>query len=76
MPEWRVPLADVEIGEAEIEAVADDLPLRLAQHGPADRGARGALRRVHGAEHAIAVTNGTAALHLICLAAGSAPGTR
>ena len=27
-----------------------------------------------GAEHAIAVTNGTAALHLICLAAGLGPG--
>ena len=50
------------------------LPLRLAQHGAADGGARGAFAAYIGTEHAIAVTNGTAALHLICLAAGLGPG--
>jgi dTDP-4-amino-4,6-dideoxygalactose transaminase len=42
--------------------------------GPRTEELEGAFSEYVGAEHAIAVTNGTAALHLICLAAGLGPG--
>ena len=37
MPDWRVPLADVEIGEAGDRAVTETYRSRLAQHGPPHR---------------------------------------
>ena len=44
---------------------ARDRPLRLVEHGPAGRGVRAASSRRSAAHaHAIAVANGTAALHL------------
>ena len=41
MPDWQVPLADVESARRTSGGLRD-LPVRLAQHGAADRGARGA----------------------------------
>ena len=74
MPDWRVPLADVEIGEAEIEAVAATYRSGWLSMGPRTEELEQGFSEYVGAGHAVAVTNGTAALHLICLAAGLGPG--
>ena len=74
MPEWRVPLADVEVGEAEIAAVTDTYRSGWLSMGPRTEELELRLAEYVGASHAIAVTNGTAALHLSCLAAGLGPG--
>jgi dTDP-4-amino-4,6-dideoxygalactose transaminase len=73
MPEWRVPLADVEIGEAEIAAVTDTYRSGWLSMGPRTEELESRFAEYTGARHAIAVTNCTAALHLICLAAGLGP---
>jgi dTDP-4-amino-4,6-dideoxygalactose transaminase len=74
MPEWRVPLADVEIGEEEIAAVTDTYRSGWLSMGPRTEDLESAFAEYTGAGHAIAVTNGTAALHLICMASGLGPG--
>ena len=75
MPEWKVPLADVEISEAEIEAVSDTYRSGWLSMGPRTVELESAFAESYvRSAHAIAVTNGTAALHLICLAAGLGPG--
>ena len=74
MPEWRVPLADVEIGEDEIAAVADTYRSGWLSMGPRTVELEERFAEYTGSRHAIAATNGTAALHLICLAAGLGPG--
>ena len=74
MSDWRVPLADVEIGEAEIAAVTDTYRSGWLSMGPRTQELEERFAAYVGTEHAIAVTNGTAALHLICLAAGLGPG--
>jgi dTDP-4-amino-4,6-dideoxygalactose transaminase len=74
MPDWRVPLADVEIGEGEIEAVVETYRSGWLSMGPRTEEFEARFAEYTGSEHAIAVTNGTAALHLICLASGVGPG--
>jgi dTDP-4-amino-4,6-dideoxygalactose transaminase len=74
MPEWRVPLADVEIGEPEIAAVAETYRSGWLSMGPRTEEMESRFAEYTGSRHAIAVTNCTAALHLICLAAGIGPG--
>jgi dTDP-4-amino-4,6-dideoxygalactose transaminase len=74
MPEWKVPLADVEIGEAELEEVVATYRSGWLSMGPRTEELEARFAEYVGTEHAIAVANGTAALHLICLAAGLGPG--
>jgi dTDP-4-amino-4,6-dideoxygalactose transaminase len=74
MPEWRVPLADVEVSEEEIAAVAETYRSGWLSMGPRTEELEGKFAEYVGAGHAVAVTNGTAALHLICAAAGLGPG--
>jgi dTDP-4-amino-4,6-dideoxygalactose transaminase len=74
MTEWRVPLADVEIGEAEIEEVAATYRSGWLSMGPRTGELEQRFAEYAGSEHAVAVTNGTAALHLICMAAGLGAG--
>jgi dTDP-4-amino-4,6-dideoxygalactose transaminase len=74
MPDWRVPLSDLEIGEAEIAAVADTYRSGWLSMGPRTEELEGRFAAYVGSRHAVAVTNGTAALHLICMAAGLGPG--
>ncbi|MGH2955376.1 MAG: DegT/DnrJ/EryC1/StrS family aminotransferase [Solirubrobacterales bacterium] len=76
MPDWRVPLADVKIGEEEIAAVADTYRSGWLSMGPRTEELERRFADYVGARHAVATTNGTAALHLICLAAGLGPGDR
>jgi dTDP-4-amino-4,6-dideoxygalactose transaminase len=74
MARWRVPLADVVVPEADIAAVADVYRSGWLSMGPETEAFEADFAAYTGADHAVAVTNGTAALHLICLAAGLGPG--
>ena len=74
MPEWQVPLADVVVTEADIEAVAETYRSGWLSMGPRTEELEDAFARYAGARHAIAVSSGTAALHLICMAADIGPG--
>jgi dTDP-4-amino-4,6-dideoxygalactose transaminase len=74
MAQWSVPLADLVVPEGDIEAVADVYRSGWLSMGPATAALEADFAAYTGARHAIAVTNGTAALHLLCLAAGLGPG--
>jgi dTDP-4-amino-4,6-dideoxygalactose transaminase len=74
MPEVRVPLADVVVPEEDIDAVADVYRSGWLSMGPQTEALEGAFAAYTGARHALAVANGTAALHLICAAAGCGAG--
>jgi dTDP-4-amino-4,6-dideoxygalactose transaminase len=74
MPSVKVPLADVVVPEEDIQVVADVYRSGWLSLGPQTRAFEDALAEYVRAGHAIAVANGTAALHLICLAAGIGPG--
>src|SRR5919108_1134571 len=71
---WEVPLADVVVPDADIAVVADVYRSGWLSMGPRTQEFERALAEYTGAPHAFGVTNGTAALHLICLAAGLGPG--
>lgn len=62
------------ISEGDIQAVADCLRSDYLTCGPATEAFESALMEVTGAEYVTAVSNGTAALHLACLAAGIGEG--
>lgn len=74
MPQWTVPLADVVVPEDDIAAVADVYRSGWLSMGPETEALEREFAAYTGATHALAVTNGTAALHLICVAAGLGPG--
>ena len=64
--EWRVPLADIDFGPEEEAAVLKVLQSRWLTMGSVTQAFEKEFTEAVGAEHAIAVTNGTAALHLAC----------
>jgi len=71
---WKIPLSDIDFTSEESEAV-----LKVIESGWLTMGAvtgqfEGEFAEYTGARHAIAVANGTAALHLACVAAGIGPG--
>jgi dTDP-4-amino-4,6-dideoxygalactose transaminase len=70
VPAWQVPLADVVVPEEDVEAVSEVYRSGWLSMGPRTAEFERALSEYTGARHAIATTNGTAALHLICLATG------
>jgi dTDP-4-amino-4,6-dideoxygalactose transaminase len=74
MIEWTVPLSDVRYSAEDVEAVAE-----VYRSGWLSGGARVAafeeeFAAFAGGRHAVAVSSGTAALHLICAALGLGPG--
>ncbi len=71
---WRIPLADVDVGPEEVEAVAQVLQSRWLTMGEVTARFERAFAEYVGARHAIAVANATAALHLANLALGVGPG--
>jgi len=73
-PQWRIALADVSIGDEEIAAVTEVLRSGWLSMGPTTEHFEQALGDYLGAEHVLAVTNGTAALHLAAAALGIGPG--
>jgi dTDP-4-amino-4,6-dideoxygalactose transaminase len=74
MPAWTVPLADLVVSEEDIAAVVDVYRSGWLSMGPQTEALEREFAAYAGARHALAVANGTAALHLICAAAGLGPG--
>jgi dTDP-4-amino-4,6-dideoxygalactose transaminase len=74
MSEWRVPLTDIAMAEQDIEAVTECLRSGWLTLGPRTQAFETALAEHVGTPHAIAVSSGTAALHLACRAAGLSHG--
>jgi len=71
---WRVPLADVVVSAEDVDVVADTYRSGWLSMGPRTEELEQRFADYTGAPHAIATTNGTAALHLICAASGLGPG--
>jgi len=69
-----IPLSAPDIGEAEIEAVAEVLRGQRLSLGPKMEAFEHAMAEYIGVPHAVAVSSGTAGLHLALLALGVAPG--
>lgn len=72
--DWRVPLADVTLGKKEEDAVLEVLRSGWLTMGAVTQAFEQELAAFVGARHAFAVNNGTAALHLACLAVGLGKG--
>ena len=62
------------LDEADYQAVLDVLKSDYLTCGPKIEELEDRLCRLTGAGHAVSVSNGTAALHIACLAAGVGPG--
>jgi dTDP-4-amino-4,6-dideoxygalactose transaminase len=71
---WAVPLADVRLESEDVEAVLDVLRSGWLTMGPRTAAFEAALAGWIGTPFALAVSSGTAALHLACRAAGIGPG--
>jgi dTDP-4-amino-4,6-dideoxygalactose transaminase len=69
-----VPLFDVELTEADVEAVAATLRSGWLTMGPQTQRFEEVFAEHLGVEHAVALSSCTAALHLAYLAAGVGPG--
>jgi dTDP-4-amino-4,6-dideoxygalactose transaminase len=74
MSDWRVTLTEIELPESDVEAVLETLRSGWLTMGPRTQDLEAAFAEAVGAEHALAVSSGTAALHLACLAVGVGPG--
>lgn len=72
--EWRVPLADLDYGNEEIQAVTEVLQSKWLTMGEVTERFETEFAKMCGAKHAIAVSNATQALHLACLALNIGPG--
>ena len=70
-----IPYGKHHIDEDDIQAVADILRSSFLTQGPAVEAFENAIAGYVGAKYAVAVSSGTAALHLAALAAGVCPGT-
>jgi len=71
-----IPYGRQSLGELEIAAVVSALRTNWLTGGPAVERFERSLATYCGAKYAIAVCNGTAALHMAMLAAGIRPGQR
>jgi dTDP-4-amino-4,6-dideoxygalactose transaminase len=71
---WTVPLTDVHMEEEDLAAVADCLRSGWLTMGPRTQAFEAAMAEWTGAPFAVAVSSGTAALHLACAAVGLGPG--
>lgn len=69
MNDWRMPLTDIVVPDEDVEAVLDCLRSGWLTMGPRTKSFEEALAEYVGTPHAVAVSSGTAALHLACLAA-------
>jgi dTDP-4-amino-4,6-dideoxygalactose transaminase len=76
MPDWRVPLTDVRFTEDDVAAVAEVYRSGWLSQGPRVAEFERAFAESvgAGADTAVAVSSGTAALHLGLIAAGVAAG--
>ena len=72
--ELRIPLSDLAFGPEEEQAALDVIRRRWLTMGAVTQELESEFSRFVGAKHALAVSNGTHALHLACLALGIGPG--
>lgn len=72
--QWRLPLADLDLGPEELEAVTGVLQSRWLSMGEVTQRFERAFAEYVGARHALAVSSATAALHLANVALGVGPG--
>jgi dTDP-4-amino-4,6-dideoxygalactose transaminase len=72
--ELHIPLADLDYGPAEEQAALRVLRSRWLTMGAVTQEFEAEFARQLGVRHAFAVSNGTHALHLACLALGIGPG--
>ena len=71
---WTTPLTDIAVPEEDVEAVLDCLRSGWLTMGPRTQAFEAAFADYVGVPHAVAVSSGTAALHLALLAGGVGPG--
>ena len=71
---WKVPLADIDFGVEEEEAVLRVVRSRWLSMGEETQNFEKEFAAFSGAKHALAVTNATAALHMACMAVNLGPG--
>lgn len=69
-----IPYARQSIDESDIAAVGEALRSDFVTQGPRVSYLEDALREIAGARYAVAVSSGTAALHLSCQGLGLGPG--
>lgn len=74
MPSWRIPLSDIDFGPEEQAALLEVLRSRWLSMGEQTQAFEAEFAAYLGCRHAVAVANGTAALHLALLALGVGPG--
>src|SRR5512136_1993661 len=72
---WHIPLSDIDLGPEEISVVQAVLQSRWLTMGAVTQEFEREFAACVGAQHALAVANGTAALHLACVAVGLGPGS-
>lgn len=70
----KIPYGRQTINEQDIKAVVDALTSEYLTTGPKIKEFEELFAKTVGAKYAVAVANGTAALHLACLAAGLSKG--
>lgn len=71
---WKIPLSDVDFGVEENLAVQEVLKSGWLTMGEVTQKFEQEFAELHQVKHALAVANGTAALHLACTALGIGPG--
>jgi dTDP-4-amino-4,6-dideoxygalactose transaminase len=71
---FKVPMSSPDLGDAERQAVARVLETTRLSMGPELAAFESALAASAGVRHAVAVSSGTAGLHLCVRAAGLGPG--
>jgi dTDP-4-amino-4,6-dideoxygalactose transaminase len=71
---WNIPLSDIDFDGRETEAVLEVLKDKWLSMGPKVEAFEAAFRTMSESPHSIAVSNGTAALHLALLGLGIGPG--
>lgn len=71
---WDVPLADLDFGIEEEQAVLDVVRSRWLTMGGVTQAFEAQFASLAGSKYAFAVSNATQALHLACLALGIGPG--
>lgn len=72
--EWKIPLFDLNFGEAEKQAVNAVMDSKWISAGSRTAEFESRFAAMNGAQHAVAVNSGTAALHLAVLGLGIGPG--
>jgi dTDP-4-amino-4,6-dideoxygalactose transaminase len=74
LPDWNIPLSDVDYGQEEMDAVARVLRSKWLSMGPEVEAFEREFAAFQGASYALAVSSATAGLHLAYLAAEIARG--